>query len=183
MRAVRLGLEKTDEITSSAASAREVIGRAVADKIRETPPELLKKVAEDVLPEIEKFLESPEERRLRRVRSGVIGSMIGVGVTILALLLLSLVHNVDPEAINFLVGGVGAGILLFLIGVGVIINAFFFTLPSKRLPSSVLVDKIPEFEAPHATPQQLRDASTASPLPALSVTEHTTQHLAGKSQR
>ena len=32
----------------------------------------LEHVAEDVLPQMEKFLESPEEKRLRRVRAGVI---------------------------------------------------------------------------------------------------------------
>ena len=66
VRAVRITLERPDAVTESAIFAREQIGRAVADKIRMTKSAgQLKKVAEEVLPEIEKFLESPAERRLR----------------------------------------------------------------------------------------------------------------------
>ena len=182
VRAVRLTLEKPDEITASAASAREMIGRAIADKIRDTPPELLKKVAEDVLPEIEKFIESPEDRRLRRTRTGVITSMIGAGVGILALLLLSQIPAADNESTNVLMAGLGGGIILFLIGLGVIINAFFFTLPNKLMPSPIFDKPSELLETPNATPLPLRAASTASPLPAVSVTEHTTQHLTGKTK-
>jgi hypothetical protein len=182
VRAVRLTLEKPDEITASAASAREMIGRAIADKIRDTPPELLKKVAEEVLPEIEKFLESPDDRRLRRTRNGVVTSMIGAGVGISAWLLLLLVHNADIESMNMLVAGLGAGIIVFLIGIGIIINAFFFTLPTKQLPAPIL-DKVPDvLDTSGAEPLPLRSASTASPIPAVSVTEHTTQHLATKTK-
>ena len=62
-----MSLERPDSVTASAVSAREEIGRAVAARIREvSDARELKKVAEDVLPEIEKFLESPEEKRMRR---------------------------------------------------------------------------------------------------------------------
>src|SRR2546421_6110123 len=78
---VRSAVEMSDTVTSSAVAAREEIGRAVASKIRETQSVYdLKKVAEDVLPEIEKFLESPEEKRLRRLRVGTIIASIGLGV-------------------------------------------------------------------------------------------------------
>ncbi|MEK6288166.1 MAG: zinc ribbon domain-containing protein [Acidobacteriota bacterium] len=56
MRAVRLSLEKPDAITASAVSARDEIGHAIADRIRELKKGSdLSKVAEEVLPEIEKF--------------------------------------------------------------------------------------------------------------------------------
>ncbi len=71
LRAVRVTLERPDAITESAVSARDHIGRAIADKIRMTESASeLQKVAEEVLPEIEKFLESPAEKRLRRLRAG-----------------------------------------------------------------------------------------------------------------
>src|SRR6266852_8065827 len=80
LRVVRVSLERPDSITASAATAREDIGRAVAEKIREVEDaDDLKRVAEDVLPEIEKFLESYEEKRLRRVRAGVIVAASGLG--------------------------------------------------------------------------------------------------------
>src|ERR1043165_8247746 len=73
LRIVRNSLEKPDAITASAVSAREQIGLAIADQIRQMRSgEDLEHVAEDVLPSFEKFLESPEERRLRRLRAGVI---------------------------------------------------------------------------------------------------------------
>src|ERR1043165_1294673 len=73
LRAVRQSLDRPESVNTSAVTAREEIGLAVAQKIREVQDAReLKKVAEDVLPEIEKFFESPEEKRLRRMRVGVI---------------------------------------------------------------------------------------------------------------
>ena len=69
LRPVRVSLERPDSITASAVTAREEIGRAVAQQIRQVEDTNdLKKVAEDVLPQIEKFLESPDEKRLRLER-------------------------------------------------------------------------------------------------------------------
>src|ERR1041385_2586037 len=88
LRPVRMSLERPDSITASAVSARGDIGRAGAQKIRGVQDAReLKKVAEDVLPEIEKFLESPEEKRLRRMRAGVVIASVGVGFTVLMLLM------------------------------------------------------------------------------------------------
>src|SRR6202171_1502752 len=93
LRPVRTTLESPDSITASAVSAREEIGRAVADKIREVEDARdLKRVAEDVLPQIEKFLESYEEKRLRRVRAGIIVAASGFGTGMLGLTM-SLVLN------------------------------------------------------------------------------------------
>ncbi len=90
MRAVRLSLERPDDITAAAVSAREQIGRVFAEKIREAEGSRdLERIAEDVLPRLEKFLESPQEKRLRNARAGVVTAAIGVGVGTLALLLLS----------------------------------------------------------------------------------------------
>ena len=83
LRVVRTAVERPDTITGAAAGAREEIGRSIAAKIRETQSAKdLKKVVEDVLPEVEKFLESPEERRLRRLRVGTILSCVGMGAAI-----------------------------------------------------------------------------------------------------
>src|SRR5688500_8464742 len=80
LRIVRNSLENPDAITQSAVSAREHIGMAVADKIRQMgSAKDLETVAEEVLPSFEKFLESPEEKRLRRLRNGVITAAVGLG--------------------------------------------------------------------------------------------------------
>ncbi|MGI8788724.1 MAG: hypothetical protein ACR2HG_13295, partial [Pyrinomonadaceae bacterium] len=129
LRLVRNSLEKPDSITNSAVSARDEIGRAVAAKIREVDSAHdLKKVAEDVLPQIEKFLESPEEKRLRRMRVGTIISSIGIGATLAFKVMALLLNDID---IFFLAG---LGMITFFIGVSFIINALLFSIPKKSLP-------------------------------------------------
>src|SRR5215510_6058578 len=114
LRAVRVSLERPDSITASAVSAREEIGRAVAQRIRAVEDAReLKKVAEDVLPEIEKFLESYEEKRLRRVRSGVVVAASGLGATAFMLLMSAVAHGPDAETF---IGVSGLGVATFLIG-------------------------------------------------------------------
>src|SRR6266704_1058542 len=113
LRVVRVSLERPDSITASAVSAREDIGRAVAARIREfADARELKKVAEDVLPQIEKFLESPEEKRLRRMRAGVVVSAIGLGATIF-MILMSLVAR--PADVEGFLAGAGAAIVTFFL--------------------------------------------------------------------
>ncbi len=127
LRIVRNSLENPDAITQSAVSAREHIGMAVADKIRQmSSAKELKKVAEDILPPFEKFLESPEEKRLRRIRAGVVTAAIGLGATIVTLLIA--LDKVD--AFPF----VTPALVTFLVGLGVIINGLLFTVPKKKLP-------------------------------------------------
>ena len=161
-----------DGVTASAITAREEIGRAVAAKIRETQSVYdLKKVAEDVLPEIEKFLESPEEKRVRRIRVGVLIALIGLGASI-----------------GFLFGGLFAdrgmlpgvvpAMVCFFIGLSFVINGMYFTVTKKGMPDN----------ADDAQRQRELDANTSGlklPEPASlfsSVTENTTQHLKEKQQ-
>ena len=181
LRAVRLSLERPDSITASAVSAREEIGRAVAQKIREVEDAReLKKVAEDVLPEIEKFLESPEEKRLRRMRAGVVVASIGVGVTIMMALLGSIAREADVQGF---MGGAGSGIVLFFIGLGLLLNAFFFTRPRKDVTDHTADAQAQNvLDTTNSAPAQLRGQTTSNLVqPPGSVTEHTTLHL--KSDR
>jgi hypothetical protein len=176
LRPVRLVLEQPDNITASAASARDEIGRAVAAKIRETQSaHELKKVAEDVLPEIEKFLESPEEKRLRRLRTGTIISSIGMGVVI-ALTLVGML--VKQEEIFFLAG---LGMITFFIGLGFLLNGLFLTVPKKSLAdksedatSQRELDVIGSRTSQLVLPEANKDSIYSS------VTEHTTHQLKKK---
>lgn len=169
---VREVVEGPDGVTASAITAREEIGRAVAAKIRETQNVYdLKKVAEDVLPQIEKFLESPEEKRVRRIRVGVLIALIGLGA-----------------AIGFFLGGIFAdkemlpgivpSIVALFIGLSFVINGMYFTVTKKDLPDNTS----------DANRQRELDASTSGlklPEPASlfsSVTENTTQHLKEKER-
>ncbi len=171
MRPVRTALQKPDSITASAVSAREEIGRAIAGKIHELKSaKELGKIVEDVLPEVEKFLESPEERRLRRLRAGVITAAVGLGVMIVLLL--------SPH-IRFFFGW-PAGLAVHLIGLGILVNGLLFSRPHKQLPAhpqSVptqnMLDQmlpLPAVREGFSTTEQL------TPIPP-SVTENTTRQL------
>src|SRR5215471_2790851 len=190
LRPVRVSLERPDSITASAVSAREEIGRAVAQKIREAGDSRdLKRVAEDVLPQIEKFLESPEEKRLRRMRAGVIVSSIGVGISILNFIM---AETAQPHDVQGFLGAAGAGIIVFCIGLGLLLNALLFTRPRKGLQDHSVDAQAQNLLDGSYTAPQLRTgpdvssgirAQTTSNLgqPRGSVTDHTTLHL--KSDR
>ena len=164
---MRSAVEKNDDITASAISAREEIGRAVAVKIRETQSAReLTKVAEDVLPQIEKFLESPEEKRLRRMREGTIVAASGLG----AAAAFGFFGIFFDKAFLF---PAGFGIAAVLIGLGFILNALHFTVTKKMLSD----------KSSNAMSQRELDADTNDlKLPVSkdifsSVTEHTTRQL------
>ena len=171
LRPVRRAVESPDLITASAASARDEIGRAVAYKIREaqTAAELAV-VAENVLPEIEKFLESPAEKRLRRMRVGTLISSIGVGA---ALGFLLVAHLMGDSGILVIAG---LGVVAFFIGLSFILNGWLLTVPKKGVSD----------KSTDAARQRALDAVTNElVLPESnqmfsSVTENTTRHLKEK---
>jgi hypothetical protein len=181
LRRVRVAVESPDNITASAVSARDEIGRAVAFKIRETQTVYeLKKVAEDVLPEIEKFLESPEEKRLRRIRVGTLISSIGMGATI-AFTMVSFFVKDDGM---FIIAGLG--MVTFFIGLSFVINGLLLTIPKKSLSdkSSDAQDQR-ELDAHN---NELNGQTNELVLPESnqgfsSVIEHTTKHLKEKQPR
>jgi hypothetical protein len=182
LRVVRRGLERPDTITASAVSAREQISQMMAEKIGEMEGSReLKQVAEDVLPQIAKFLESPEEKRLRRVRAGVVTAAIGVGVALLIFLLSMGSHDLIPF--------IALGVITFLIGLGLVINGLAFTIPRKTLADrsdDARTQRELESQAWSPYQNQLSPGSqTTNDLPnpnaatadRTSVTEHTTHHL------
>ena len=175
LRLVRSSLERPDAITASAVSAREQIGVAIADRIRDLKTgKDLEHFAEDVLPKVEKFLESPEEKRLRRIRAGVVTSCIGVGWSLAAFFATLAQSDFFPLVLP--------GFVLFLLGLGIIINGLLFTAPKKKLPGTVDDASSPEVLDSSATfeASQLRamtnELTPANNVPG-SVTEHTTHHL------
>ena len=170
LRRVRVAVETPDNIAVAAMSARDEIGRAVAAKIRETQDTYeLKKVAEDILPEIEKFLESPEEKRLRKMRIGMMLLVIGLGVSI-SLSLIAAAAG-DPEILVF----AALGFVSFLLGLAFVLNGKYLTVPKAGVLTSFRgVEDRRSSEKPGLNSDlQL----TQHPTVFSSVTEHTTRHL------
>lgn len=168
MRSMLGAIDRTDGVTRSAVSAREEIGRAFADKIREMrSADELKVITENVLPEIEKFLESPAEKRLRRIRTGAIAMLIGIGVFV-AFGFLGMAKEGGDDGLLFISG---LGVVTGFIGLAFVVNGLFFTVAGGRdldvaeeQDRQALLDSL-------GTEKQLYEASV------FSTTEHTTQHL------
>ena len=179
LRLVRTTLERPDAITASAVSAREQISKAFAEKIRELESgKDLEHVAHHLLPPLQKFFESPEERRLRRIRAGVITATVGFALTIVTLV----IALANPDFWPF----VSPGLITLFVGLGLILNGLVFTVPQKELPgqtsealSQMLLDSNLQKDLPQSRTMtnELSSAKTGVP----SITEHTTQHLQSKS--
>jgi hypothetical protein len=182
LRAVRISVERPDAITASAVSAREEIGRAIAEKIREMEDSHdIKRVVEDVLPQIEKFLESPAQKRLRRFRAGTIIGSGGLGVVLLGMIISAVEHGALPV--------VGAGLLVLSVGIGFVINALLFTIPHGKIAGDSREAEGQETLDGAGTPLSLRQPSAGSRVSTNelaarrsggSVTESTTRLLDDK---
>ena len=184
LRAVRVSIERPDSITASAVSAREEIGRAIGDRIRSVKDAAeLKIVADSVLPQVEKFLESPGEKRLRRIRAGTIIAACGLGAGILGLIMSEALNGPDYEAAIW-VGGLG--LTAFTLGLGFILNGLLFTKPRSAmddLPDAKLQNLLDSAYTPppvRSGESPMLRSPTTSNLAAekgASVTEHTTLNL------
>jgi len=171
LRSVMDVVSRPDSVTSAAISAREEIGRAVAAKIREVDNSKdLKRIAEDVLPQIEKFLESPEEKKLRRIRIGSMLGVIGFGVA----LVFWMVAIIGGDPGFFSISALGA--ITFFVGLAFVLNGYLHTVGKKKVLD----------ESSNAERQRILDATTSDLLPPSSaeparpfrsVTENTTTHL------
>ncbi len=177
MNVVRGFLDKPDSITDSAALARGEIGRAVAAKINEIrSAKDLNLIISNVLPEIDKFLEAPEEKKLRRLREGVVTGSIGIGLVPLGAIL-----NLFIGMPGLVV--LGAGLLLFFIGLGIFLSGKFLTLPNKSTDN-----RTSEANRQRELDRSFGDSNTNDLLPAdentprfASVIENTTRQLTQKS--
>jgi hypothetical protein len=164
-------LEKQDETKTPYISAREEIGRAFADKIRELKSaKELSKVVEEVLPGIESFLASPEEKRLNRIRSGMITAAVGLGA---ALAFATLGWLKEDSGGPIFVAGLG--LTTFLIGLGIMLNGWLFTIPKK--PDKDQVSETFVKTAAESLLQLDPKRSKAERLFTPSVSEHTTHQL------
>jgi len=160
---VRSGLIRSESAAPD-VTAREEIGRAVAAKIRDLPnARELRRVVENVLPKVEKFLESPEERRLRRIRIGMVTSGIGLGAFIFFTLVAVTTHALPV---------IGIGVVAFLIGLATLFNGWHFTVPPRPSEEDAERDRLRDMLGPAAGAADQRYLA-----PPASVVENTTRNL------
>jgi len=179
----------------AAGSAREEIGRALADKIRQSESAAdLKLVISEILPVAERFLETPAEARLRRdqvelqgaqnslrlARKGAVTSAVGFGAG-LVFLVLGLASREEAWLVPFV-----PSVITFLIGVGMLLYALFFaTFPAKPVPPARKDSKkespaLPWYARyPYRVPPspEKKELGPGDPGDVPSVTEGTTRHL------
>ena len=182
LRVVRGSLEQPDQATVSSAGAREEVARAVAAKIQEGQWWQVGAM----VPEVERLFESPQMRelrllreaeaqRLRRLRTGVITSAVGLGT----MLLFVLVSLAKPDALMLL----GPSIIVLLVGLGIVMNGLLFTVPKVSRTGGRSEDQKPEtfMSSSSSLAEMPGNLPPARPsfLPS-TVTDHTTRHLSSE---
>ena len=121
-----------------------------------------------------------EEKRLNEIKGGVITSFVGVGVMIFLRLFLEVVAKQgSPGEAEILRSVWMAGIIPFIIGLGIIFNGLFIGRRIVKLKEQQARPTVPASLAPTALPAKTTDqlvANAAEPAGA-SVTEDTTWRL------
>jgi hypothetical protein len=121
-----------------------------------------------------------EEKRLNEIKSGVITSMVGVGVMVFLRFFLGVVADQkSPGDAEILRSVWMAGIIPFMVGIGIIFNGFFISRRIVKLKEQQARSAMPASPASPALPAKTTDqlvAKAAQPAGA-SVIEDTTAHL------
>lgn len=149
-----------------AIPTREEIGKFISNKIRQTgsPRDLAR-----LLPEIEKFLESPEEKKMRRMRSGSLVALIGFGVAVG--FLIASILGPDKDVIVL----AAFGLVTFFIGLALMLNGFFFTVPKDTPTATSFAAGSDQGFLGTPTNELLMPPDARTEFS--SVTENTTRHL------
>jgi hypothetical protein len=121
-----------------------------------------------------------EEKRLNEIKGGVITSLVGVGVMIFLRFFLGVVADQkSPGDAEILRSVWMAGIIPFMVGIGIIFNGFFISRRIVKLKEQQARPTVSASPAPAALPSKTTDqlvANAAQPAGA-SVTEDPTLHL------
>jgi hypothetical protein len=125
---------------------------------------------------------TPEVKRYKEIKAGVIVSSIGIGVAIfLFVFMQGIIRNVSPDEAEILSRIWIAGVLPFMVGLALIINGL---IVSKKIVEAFERErKRPDTLEEGSAPRSLPSADESEFIPAnLSVTDQTTRHLQ-KSER
>jgi hypothetical protein len=121
---------------------------------------------------------TPEERRLKEIKGGVITSLVGVGLMIFLYFFFDVLAKQNPggEILRILWL---TGIIPFLVGVGLLINGLFVSRRLVKLKEEQTQTTDSASPAPTALPAKTTNQLfvDAAPLAGASVTEDPTAHL------
>lgn len=123
---------------------------------------------------------TPEEQRLKEIKNGVITSLAGIGVMIFLHFLMDAIARQNPPHDAEILRHVWlAGIIPFLVGIGMIFNGLVISPRLVKLKEQPLPSALPATPAPTALPAKTTDQLVAPAVPAesYSVIEDTTAHL------
>ena len=120
---------------------------------------------------------TPEIKRYREIKAGVILSCIGIGLAIfLFIFMRGVISHVDPKDAEIISRIWIAGILPFMVGLALMINGAVVSKKLIQLQESKERERNGLEGGP--APRGLRAADTSEFIPAgMSVTEGTTRHL------
>ena len=121
-----------------------------------------------------------EEKRLNEIKGGVITSFVGVGVMIFLRFFLEVVaQQKSPGDAEILRSVWMAGIIPFMVGIGIIFNGLLISRRIVKLKEQQAQPAMPAPPASPALPAKTTDqlVANAAPLAGASVTEDPTLHL------
>jgi hypothetical protein len=126
---------------------------------------------------------TPEVKRYNEIKAGVITSCVGVGVMIFLFVLMQgiIASGQNPPSDNEILRVVWiAGVIPFLIGLGIIFNGLFVSKRIAKVLRDAAADETGGALDAAAGRPALRPADTTEFVPTnFSVTEETTKHLGG----
>ena len=123
---------------------------------------------------------TPEVKRLREIKAGVITASVGIAVTVFLFVFMQgiiLGAKIGPDVAEILSRLWVVGVIPLCVGIGLLINGLFVKGAAKVPTTAHLLEK-------EAQPEALRSADTSEFIPSsLSVTEETTRQLRGADRK
>lgn len=121
---------------------------------------------------------TPEQKRLNELRAGVITTLVGVGAMIFLRFFLGAIadakaDNGEAEILRHIWL---AGVIPFLVGIGLLFNGIFLSKHSVQQPMPTLMP------TPTPLPAHTTNQLTEAPRTNASVIEHTTAHLSERRE-
>jgi len=172
LRAIYVALQKPESVLTS---GRDEVYRAIAARIR-AEKEDLSTIVESVLPKFEELIASPEEARLRHLRTGVLYAAAGFGLALYLLL----------KQFVLFQGGLAlmGAFIAFFVGLGYIINGWLFSLPGRDWSINLEADSTTKSLNSSLNNRALQERVLMADLSAVppSPTESTTRNLAEESK-